>query len=144
MLVHGRWFYTGTQASSTTKTGRHDIAEILLKVALNTINQSITYLLSKKTITVFYFCQYEYWPRWFPRFIKNSFWPLQKTAIVLIFHCLHIYDMTAHYVLFNRGVYIWNVTAVKWLTKSTNLYMDGGLMVSRQNKIRNHFSFLQL
>jgi hypothetical protein len=30
-----------TQASSTTKTGRHDIAEILLKVALNTKNQSI-------------------------------------------------------------------------------------------------------
>jgi hypothetical protein len=28
-----------TPASSTTKTGRHDIAEILLKVALNTINQ---------------------------------------------------------------------------------------------------------
>ena len=28
-------------ASSTTKTGRHDIAEILLKVALNTKNQSI-------------------------------------------------------------------------------------------------------
>jgi hypothetical protein len=26
-------------ASSTTKTGRHDIAEILLKVALNKINQ---------------------------------------------------------------------------------------------------------
>jgi hypothetical protein len=26
-------------ASSTTKTGRHDIAEILLKVALNTKNQ---------------------------------------------------------------------------------------------------------
>ena len=26
-------------ASSTTKTGRHDIAEILLKVVLNTINQ---------------------------------------------------------------------------------------------------------
>ena len=31
----------GTPASSTTKTGRHNIAEILLKVALNTINQSI-------------------------------------------------------------------------------------------------------
>jgi len=29
----------GTPASSTTKTGRHDIAEILLKVVLNTINQ---------------------------------------------------------------------------------------------------------
>jgi hypothetical protein len=39
-LVHGRWFSPGTPASSTTKTGRHDIAEILLKVALNTKNQS--------------------------------------------------------------------------------------------------------
>jgi hypothetical protein len=29
----------GTPASSTTKTGRYDIAEIWLKVALSTINQ---------------------------------------------------------------------------------------------------------
>ena len=35
LLAHGRWFSAGTPASSTTKTGRHDIAEILLKVALN-------------------------------------------------------------------------------------------------------------
>jgi len=34
LLVHGRWFSPGTPASATTKTGRHDIAEILLKVAL--------------------------------------------------------------------------------------------------------------
>ena len=33
LLAHGRWF---SPASSTTKTGRHDIAEILLKMALNT------------------------------------------------------------------------------------------------------------
>ena len=32
LLAHGRWF---CPASSTTKTGRHDIAEILLKVVLN-------------------------------------------------------------------------------------------------------------
>ena len=31
LLAHGRWF---SPASSTTKTGHHDIAEILLKVAL--------------------------------------------------------------------------------------------------------------
>jgi hypothetical protein len=31
LLVHSRWF---SPASSTTKTGRHDIAGILLKVAL--------------------------------------------------------------------------------------------------------------
>jgi hypothetical protein len=30
----------GSLASSTTKTGRHNIAEILLKVVLNTKNQS--------------------------------------------------------------------------------------------------------
>jgi hypothetical protein len=34
LLAHGRWFSPGTPASSTTKTGRHDIAEILLKVVL--------------------------------------------------------------------------------------------------------------
>jgi hypothetical protein len=33
LLAQGPWF---SPASSTTNTGRHDIAEILLKVALNT------------------------------------------------------------------------------------------------------------
>jgi hypothetical protein len=42
----GRWFSSGTAASTITKTGRHDIAEILLKVALSTINQII------KSITI--------------------------------------------------------------------------------------------
>jgi hypothetical protein len=40
LLAHGRWFSQGTPASSTTKTGRHDIAEILLKVALKHQNQT--------------------------------------------------------------------------------------------------------
>ena len=39
LLAHGRWFSPGTPASSATKTGRHDIAEILLKVALSIKNQ---------------------------------------------------------------------------------------------------------
>ena len=41
LLAHGRWFSPNTPASSTTKTGRHDIAEILLKVALNTTKSSL-------------------------------------------------------------------------------------------------------
>jgi len=43
LLAQGRWFSPDTPASSTTKTGRHDIAEILLKVALKhqKSNQSI-------------------------------------------------------------------------------------------------------
>jgi hypothetical protein len=36
LLARGRWF---SPSSSTTKTGRHDIAEILPKVALSTINK---------------------------------------------------------------------------------------------------------
>jgi hypothetical protein len=35
LLAHGRWFSPGTSTSFTAKT---DIAEILLKVALGTIN----------------------------------------------------------------------------------------------------------
>jgi hypothetical protein len=34
-LAASRWFSPGTPVSSTNKTDRHDIAEILLKVALN-------------------------------------------------------------------------------------------------------------
>jgi hypothetical protein len=45
-MVYDRWFSPDSPASSTTKTGRHDIAEILLKVALSTINQ----LINKKSI----------------------------------------------------------------------------------------------
>jgi len=39
LLAYGQWFSLGTPAFSTTKTGRHDIAEILLKVALNAKHQ---------------------------------------------------------------------------------------------------------
>jgi hypothetical protein len=48
LLAHGWWFSPGIPASSTTKTGRHDIAEILLKVALNTKNQINHILLSNR------------------------------------------------------------------------------------------------
>ena len=37
-LATGQWFSQGTPVSSTNKTDRHDILEILLKVALNIIN----------------------------------------------------------------------------------------------------------
>ena len=57
LLAHDRWFSPGTPTSSTTKTGHHDIAEILLKVALkhqksNQILFTFTYIICNKT-TVF-------------------------------------------------------------------------------------------
>jgi len=39
-LATGLWFSPGPPVSSTNKTDRHDISEILLKVALNTIKQA--------------------------------------------------------------------------------------------------------
>jgi hypothetical protein len=55
LLAQGRWFSPGTPASSTTKTGCHDITEILLKVALKPqkINQSINLMKLIFVITIF-------------------------------------------------------------------------------------------
>ena len=42
-LLTGLWFSPGTPVSSTNETDRHDITDILLKVALSTINLNLTY-----------------------------------------------------------------------------------------------------
>ena len=57
MLARGWWLSPGTSASSTTKTGCHDIAEILLKVALKDQKSKIFRLYSVTVISVllFYF-----------------------------------------------------------------------------------------
>jgi hypothetical protein len=46
LLAHGRWFSPGTPASSTTKTGRHDIAESGIKH--NKSNQILMYSIGSK------------------------------------------------------------------------------------------------
>jgi hypothetical protein len=45
LLSHGRWFSPGTPASSTTKTDRHDKAEILLKVVFNNKSNQINHII---------------------------------------------------------------------------------------------------
>jgi hypothetical protein len=40
----GRWFSPGNQVSTTNKTDHHNITEILLKVALNTITLNLSYI----------------------------------------------------------------------------------------------------
>ena len=52
MSCDSLWFSPGPPVSSTTKTDRHDITEILLKVALKTIKQTNkTYIVSGFIIT---------------------------------------------------------------------------------------------
>jgi hypothetical protein len=45
-LVASRWVSVGTPVSPTYKTNSHDITEILLKVALNTIAINLAHLQS--------------------------------------------------------------------------------------------------
>ena len=59
LLAHGRWFSPGTPVSSTTKTGRHDLAEILLKVALNAKNQiKSNYRIYHRALSTIHVCYY--------------------------------------------------------------------------------------
>jgi hypothetical protein len=51
LLVHGRWFSPGTPASSTTKTGRHDVAESGVKTSKIKSNQSVSQRLNILCIT---------------------------------------------------------------------------------------------
>ena len=54
LLAAGRCFSLGTLVSPTNKTDHHDIAEILLKVALNTI--ALTLTLNKNSVLIGRFC----------------------------------------------------------------------------------------
>ena len=76
-LATGQWFSPGTPVSSTNKTDRHDITEILLNVALNTINHKL--LIEKNTCQSYNVCIWFYWPNWpldktcpFPTLINDS------------------------------------------------------------------------
>jgi hypothetical protein len=90
LLAHGRWFSPGTPASSTTKTGRHDIAEILLKVALKhkKINQSINRFLS----ILFY------------RSIKLIF---TSTKSVIVYYTITALERDQYEVLWSKVQHYW-------------------------------------
>jgi hypothetical protein len=51
-LAAGQWFSLGILISSIHKTDRHDITEILLKVALNTIHLNQTSKIGEEGINV--------------------------------------------------------------------------------------------
>ena len=56
------WLFSqGTLISSTNKTDRHDITEILLKVALNTINHNHIIKSPKQHLETYCFCSVSYY-----------------------------------------------------------------------------------
>ena len=56
--MEGRWFSLSTPVSSTNKTDRHDITEILLKVALNIITQPNTISDGRERFTLMVKCSW--------------------------------------------------------------------------------------
>jgi hypothetical protein len=50
LLAHGWWVSPGTPASFTTKTGRHDTTEILLKVTLKHQQSKINFFITAHPI----------------------------------------------------------------------------------------------
>ena len=79
-LETGRWFSPGTPVSSTNKIDRHEITEILLKVALNTINLTKqTFWLTFYKLFTHKMMEYE----WIVRTIKITY--LIKNAMKISF-----------------------------------------------------------
>ena len=52
LVVRHKWFSPDTPVSSSNKTDHHDITEILLKVALNTINQFKPHIWQHKHVDI--------------------------------------------------------------------------------------------
>ena len=125
MLAHGQWFSSGTPASSTTKTGRHDIAEILMKVALSTkkqtnkhitvVNDVYAFVYQKMLNTKRYFVS-----RWyFEMHLKNYLLNNVKFNIYLdVFYCL----------LENIKKYC--VGTISWFTENIHHFSSSGPKVS--------------
>jgi hypothetical protein len=97
----GRWFYPGTLISSTNEADRHDITEILLKVALNIIKQT-----NKHTYYLMYNVMYMYisWidPVSFLLFITTPYPDLR----ILNSFDLPVYIQTKYQLVFDNSVMI--------------------------------------
>jgi hypothetical protein len=102
LLAHGQGFFPGTSDSSITKTGRHDIAKILLKVALYTINQP--------TVNTYIHCQLMLF--WYV--VLYMFYSLRSFNMTLtyIFHIkLKIFSVWSQYD-FDKKIFYQNVVAL--------------------------------
>ena len=88
-LEEDRWFSPGTPVSSTNKTDRYDITEILLKVALSTINQNkpiteifLKVVLNTITLTLTPFMN----PLWKLTMIFSTCWPSVSMSHVTLYN----------------------------------------------------------
>ena len=136
LLAHGRWFSPGTSASSTTKTGRHDVAEILLKMALSTINQI------KSIISLTVLFRGNYGP--FSNFVDDIVF-----CKSVLFSCVGNYNVICWWNFFFFGmiwacVYLYNLQKIVW-EKDSRLPLEGYIYIHLLNGNNTvTFFYLQL
>ena len=116
-LAHGRWFSSGTPASSTTKTGRHNIAEILLKVVLNTKNQ-IKSILIHQIICCRDYCGFHYLPLWWSYHIIKD----RTRANVIDEWRMQCFDSRWFYIFSFRTVRSYELLSLLYVLPSSYVY----------------------
>ena len=115
-LTTGRWFSLDTPVSSTNKTYRHDITEILLKVALNTITLSLRLsdfdmYCSGKCLGKIFGRRY-----WGNVVEKESFMAsLRKWKHDPLHTCILIMPLSITYLNLNILVRTWKMTCWRWM-----------------------------
>ena len=97
-LVTGRWFSPGTPVSSTNKTDRHDITNILFKVTLNTANLTLTRKQNQPTFTLYWKQCYH----WINPFINN-------TKYILLQKSYRIFMRTKSIIFYQEATFTVNV-----------------------------------
>ena len=117
-----RWFYLGSQVSSTNKTDCHDITEILLKVVLNTIHltQNPSYLFFKLSFYVHVKLHIEH----ISRFSRKSYMWVGRHLILTTFdnniHVSFFLKLYGWWVLEKSAsppphtFFFWNSGALTW------------------------------
>ena len=108
-LATGRWFSPGRPVSSTNKTDRHDMIEILLKVEINTIKQTI--LLNMLILCILL------WPTLIS---ANLFWIklyLNYLAFLFFFTMTYLMKVISetrcvHYIIYLR--FLCNISVLHW------------------------------
>jgi len=125
LSVTGRWFSQSTPVSSTNKIDCHDITEILLKVALSTINQ--TWCRHARVFHMWVKCQ--------PLHITG-----QNTSITCISHPPFLILHITHFSIATSFYFILNTTPLEQSSHCSyhlgnRIYTWNERLVSRQHHI---------